>query len=250
MLMPMVASKSSREIQSPTALLPSTTARKKVFITPLGDYREQTMAMWLKHGDYIGTKKQSEADIICFLGGPDVSPIYYNEEAIDTTVVDEQHDQIDLEIYCSTKDRSQLLVGICRGGQFLNVMSGGMLWQDVDNHNNKHPMFVSTIKPTIEVTSIHHQMMIVHKTASVLGYSMRATKKQSEFLSWDLKGTNKIKIKSGAPTNAYTNMIVNTDTDPEVVWYEGNRCLCYQPHPELGSVFEREYFFSLIDKFK
>jgi hypothetical protein len=42
--------------------------------------------------------------------------------------------------------------------------------------------------------------------------------------------------------------------DPEVIWYERTRSLCYQPHPEYapsGAIFSKseEYFFDLIRYF-
>jgi len=66
---------------------------------------------------------------VVFTGGADVSPFMYGEKKLSVTCNDEHRDEQEklfFERYTKVPK-----VGICRGGQFLNVMNGGKMWQHV-----------------------------------------------------------------------------------------------------------------------
>lgn len=116
-------------------------------------------------------------------------------------------------------------IGICRGAQFLNVKSGGAMWQDVNNHTKDHVatdiLFTNT---ELTVSSTHHQMMIPSPDGEILAFAKEATQ-----------------FKSASDRDP-------TRVDAEVVWYEKTKSLCFQPHPELAGYSDcRDYFFDLID---
>ena len=168
-------------------------------------------------------------DLVCFTGGSDVSPTLYNEETLDCTHYDLRRDLFEVFVYNQYLDTMK--VGICRGGQFLNVMNGGRMYQDVDGHaTGKHHLMRTDDERIIEVTSTHHQMMIDHCEGELIGWAYEATLKRTFSIS-------------------HTYCENSRTPDAEIVYYPGS--LCFQPHPEYdepGNEECTEYFFELIDE--
>lgn len=180
--------------------------------------------------------KNVEPDLLVFTGGADINPKLYGEEPIKGTRFDKTRDAIDLEywnLYPATPK-----VGICRGGQFLNVMSGGSMWQNVNNHTSSHLLHNLLQVPGISerslmVTSSHHQMMVAGPEGEVIGITTDHTK---------TKGlADKYESYIGRAKPKY---------DTEVVWYPKTLSLAFQPHPEYNNHPEmRDYFFKLVNYF-
>lgn len=169
------------------------------------------------------------ADIVMFTGGADVCPLLYGEAVVPGTHIDVKRDMKDVKAWQMARDDA-FKIGICRGGQFLNVMNRGQLWQDVDNHaiQGTHPMHCTMTNTEVDVTSTHHQMMIPHMSGQVLGIAPgRSTRRQR----W-----------------AYTQKDVMQD-DVEVVYYEATKSLCYQPHPEYDVKGSTDVHFSMLVNF-
>lgn len=159
-----------------------------------------------------------EADLVCFGGGSDVSPDLYME----ANTYSQNTPARDLKcvgLYTRAKAMDIPCVGICRGGQFLNVMNGGRMKQHIDGHGFGHK--VTIIKDDLydykgvefQATSTHHQEII--------------------------------------PEQEYADIIgVGPEGVTEVVYYGDNRDLCFQPHPEYsGAQAEacRGPFFEMIE---
>jgi hypothetical protein len=174
------------------------------------------------------------ADVFCFQGGADINPALYDEKPMPRTVFNKDRDRIDLDAWEQAHDK--IKVGICRGGQFLNVMNEGSMWQHVNNHMGSHvitnlleiPGSVFGAGSEIKVTSDHHQMMIPNlHYGEVLGICDRAT----EFVTDN-------------PDREYPKY------DTEIVFYGGTQSLCFQAHPEYNfEAFCRTYFFKLMEFF-
>jgi gamma-glutamyl-gamma-aminobutyrate hydrolase PuuD len=167
-----------------------------------------------------GAKGLDDADVVLFTGGEDVNPELYGEVCMAKTNFNRQRDEKEQAIYHGALARGLPMVGICRGGQFLNVMNGGKMWQHVTNHTGQHMAFVQIPpfnkgkKPrVIGVTSTHHQMMIPAKHGMVLLTAREALEKNSPELT-----------KLGKD---------NKEEDVEAVFYDDTDCLCFQPHPEF-----------------
>lgn len=104
-------------------------------------------------------KSPLEADLIVFGGGSDVSPYLYGEEPHASTFANEKRDEQDMDLYLLALEHGIPMLGVCRGMQFLHVMNGGKLYQDVDKHVGEHPIYDLRNRSFIDkVSSVHHQM--------------------------------------------------------------------------------------------
>lgn len=185
--------------------------------------------MFSKRGWIIEKRTPLEADLVCFTGGSDVSPMLYETVKHLRTVNDPVRDQRCCDIFWSLS-QDKPTVGICRGGQLLNVLCGGELHQDVNNHtNNPHTAISPETGQIFDVTSDHHQMMIPGVDGEVLLYAEESTEK--------------------LPEGGYSNDIPPFDV--EAVFYEEQKALCFQPHPEWVEKDHecQKLFFDLIEEY-
>lgn len=175
-----------------------------------------------------------EAEIIIFNGGTDIATEMYGETPISPYI---PHKRSERDIYedsiFAAFHGKKFLLGICRGAQFLNVMNGGTLWQDVNNHGRNHDMVDLRTGEVLKVTSTHHQQMRPNlKTGQLIGVSNECTVKRAQGV---VSGFNP---KNTEPKDG---------PDVEIVWYPGTTSLCIQGHPEYvpGSRFA-EYTKELL----
>ena len=171
--------------------------------------------------DIEHTDNLDEADIVIFTGGEDVNPKLYGAKMHPTTYCDPKRDAYEVEIFKKIKT-NQLVVGICRGSQFICVMNGGKLIQNVNNHGifGTHPIYVYDYGVTYEITSTHHQMQYPYNLPS-LDYTVKA-------IAYPKRST----IYEGDGINENNIMI---DGEPEIVLYHKEntpRCIAIQGHPE------------------
>ena len=112
----------------------------------------------------------ADADLAVFTGGPDVDPAYYGEKPHSSTYVDDERDYADIAAYMTCLEDGIPMVGVCRGAQFLAVMAGFKLWQDINNHHSDHQMWDNRKKIMLErVSSVHHQAVIAGPGMEVIG---------------------------------------------------------------------------------
>lgn len=203
---------------------------KKVYVVG-GDLSVREL---FRKGGWINVTTVFDADLVCFTGGADVSAHLYNHPKHNATYSYVERDHTEMRVFIECVDKETPMVGICRGGQFLNVMNGGEMYQDVSNHVGPHPLFVEGKAEgnAFQVTSTHHQMMKPASHATIL-----ATGPESMVEYWSIADQKwkKELLQRGV----------------EVVRYEN--ALCFQPHPEFGmgnNLYDnmREYFFEQVDK--
>jgi len=184
--------------------------------------------MFLQNGWEV-VNDDYQVDLVCFTGGEDVDPSYYGEEKHGTTYSNPKRDAAESHIFRQNEDVPK--VGICRGGQFLNVMSGGKMWQHVDKHLVWHDVTTKDGKE-VHVSSDHHQMMLPAEEAEIL-----LTTKLSTFKE----------------TATKRHLPDKKEMDVEGCYYPPTLSLCVQYHPEYVGVDHesQQLFFQLIaDKFK
>lgn len=155
-----------------------------------------------------------EASLMCFTGGEDVSPHLYGEVAHPETYSNCERDKKEQDYFNIALDCKIPMVGICRGGQFLNVMNGGKLHQHVPQHCCGQHKAYDFDGEEYNVTSTHHQIIVPNEKGVVL-------------LIADVVGRKEV-------------------GEVEVAVYEETKCLCFQPHPEFYPGDTRELFFNFL----
>ena len=194
--------------------------------------RDDDIRRMMAFDGWVRSPTIEEAEVIIFQGGPDINPMLYGEKRHDTTHIDFKRDLEDIRALRQWKGPyEQMLVGICRGAQFLNVMvGGGTLWQNVNNHTRPHNLLIrEPEKAVIQTSSTHHQMMCLGPNAVVLASAVEATQKEGH--------------------NKTVRPDLSKSLDPEVVFYPALNTLCFQGHPEYTNVENKpfqNYFLKTI----
>lgn len=184
--------------------------------------------------EYLGHEIVSSidgAELCVFTGGEDVTPSLYGDAAHPQTYNSERRDTQEADVYEHCVYNGIKMVGICRGGQFLNVMNGGRMYQHVSKHaiHGTHLLVDVESGEPIPVSSTHHQMMMPHDEAKIVAIATLGG-----YREW------------------YDGQLFKRDesnTDYEVLYYSGTKSLCFQPHPEFnGEEFEpmKKYFKQLL----
>ena len=207
---------------------------KQVFIID-GDHRYRNM--FLQYGWKIAFSID-EADLVQFTGGADVSPSLYGEVCHPRTSCSVYRDDHEEQVYKDTLKRGVPMAGICRGGQFLNVMNGGKMYQDVNKHaiQGTHEAIDVITGGTIGVSSTHHQMMRPATSGEVLAIANLATYKEY------MNESHERGRRRG-----------NLEDDVEVVLYGDTKSLCFQPHPEFVVESDEyrecaDYYFDCLER--
>jgi len=200
---------------------------KKVHILQPVDSNYIRLFRWLGY-EYVDI--MGKPDLICFTGGADVDPECYGHKRHPTTYSSPSRDQHEKDVYELYKGLVPM-VGICRGGQFLNVMNGGTMYQDVSGHGRVagHMMEILKNNRHIVVSSTHHQMMNPGPDHVLLGVGHEG-------------GTRTFYVpKSHEKGEGDFFRTEKSEQDIEVVLYPKTKSLCFQPHPE----YEHEDFMDM-----
>jgi gamma-glutamyl-gamma-aminobutyrate hydrolase PuuD len=167
------------------------------------------------------TSNFKNADLIMFTGGEDVDPALYGESVGYRTYINPVRDAYEIEMFQEALRLKKKMIGICRGSQFLTVMAGGKLVQDVNNHGiaGTHEIYLPFEDDDISITSTHHQMLypfdIDKKDYLILGYTKNP-------LSTSYLNGNNEEIK-----------LPKDFVEPEIVLYKNINALAIQGHPEM-----------------
>ena len=205
---------------------------KKVFIIYGGIAYNRMFEMY---GWEVVTSME-EADLVLFTGGEDVTPSLYGETKHPTTGNNPYRDDNEHLLFHKAFHKGMPMAGICRGGQFLNVMCGGKLYQHVGKHAilGLHKAIDSRTGRTLGVTSTHHQMMRPAPSGEVLCYALLGGFREY------MEGENTVSVNP-------------SEKDVEVVLYKQENVLCFQPHPEFVVYDEKvrecsDYFFQCLEE--
>lgn len=163
-----------------------------------------------------------EADVVVFMGGVDLDPKTYGEEAIPGSGGGAQRDAAEKVIYELAQQHGKVCFGICRGAQFLHAMNGGKLWQDVNNHGGKdHVIYDLDDDVEVLANSYHHQMLMDGPELEIVAVcrDQIATKFKAFGMTVDLKGEGQNQM---------------AEMEIEAGAYNKTRCFFVQGHPEVG----------------
>lgn len=164
-------------------------------------------------------RSPDEADLVVFTGGTDVDPVLYGAKPHSSTCASPARDKEDIELYSKCYKEGIPMLGICRGAQFLWVMNGGKLYQDVASHYGDHPIYDVVAKKALKsVSSVHHQMCMPETCpgAEILAEAYKSEKK------WVDPDT----VESGR------------NRDIEAYFIRETCCLGIQGHPEYRGYAE------------
>lgn len=225
----------AQRVKNPPKVEPFDWSQYKIYVH--GPGKVEYMRMFSERG-LLGADLD-EADIVCWTGGADVNPALYGEKNAEykghrMSGFDQDRDDIDMRVFGYACDKFK--VGICRGGQFLNVMNGGKMWQHVDRHAGApHDLIDLVTGEVVRVTSTHHQMMRPGEGGIVLAHARESQMKIADGDEWHI---GKDHVARPEELN-----------DVEVVWYEESNSLCFQPHPEHRNQKPcTDYFFNLMER--
>jgi len=168
-----------------------------------------------------------QADLIQFTGGEDVTPALYGQTKMNKTHTNPKRDAYELLCFMAGSSLYTPMAGICRGGQFLNVMCGGSMYQDVDGHIGSHEVvdhFIGKEDIKYVVTSTHHQMMIPGPNAMICATAARTTRRST---------TDAAGVTSISHIKIDHSKFLPKDKDMEIIMYPDKKVLCFQPHPEF-----------------
>lgn len=192
----------------------------EVYVASHGDTAEdRAFANMFVRSKCTRSTTPDAADLVVFVGGDDVNPIYYNEDRHPKTFFDSKRDEADLAVYEFCLKEGIPMFGVCRGAQFLHVMNGGKLYQHVDNHTGDHNMWdIQNKRMVNRVSSVHHQMCIENVAGGmeVIGTSGKASER------W--KNPN--------------SKVCGSQMDVEAYFYRDTHCFGVQGHPEYAGYHE------------
>lgn len=151
---------------------------------------------------------------VVFTGGSDVSPSLYRDDSPKGICrTNPKRDREEAEIFRIVAAAKVPMIGICRGMQFINVMTGGKLIHDVTGHSHgNHLVSARDCRAPFSVNSFHHQMCIPNQSTIILAWS-------TERLSKNYIGYNDEKFDYSGP-------------EVEAIYCPTDRCLGVQWHPE------------------
>lgn len=184
---------------------------------------------WMQ-GQVVESMK--DADLVVFTGGEDVHPDFYGEPMNPTAHCNHQRDRYEEVEFNEALERKIPMLGICRGSQFLCVMSGGRLVQHQQNPSHMH--YIQTFDGgTWEITSTHHQA----------AYPFDMPKTSYRVLGW----TREISRfhEDG------NRQEMNPPVECEIVHYPQSGCLGIQGHPEMMKKDHptMQYLQGMLNKF-
>ena len=184
---------------------------------------------WLGRAGCSRVLDPNVADLVIFSGGSDVYPLLYGEAPMEGTYYDKTRDDACVELFQKCAKDGIPMLGICRGAQFLWVMKGGKLWQDVNNHNaGEHTVTLLETNQQMKASSVHHQ-------ACRFGVS-----------------GSRLLMSGGGSTVRKSQDAVQTGplTDIEGYVFEKDCILGFQGHPEYsGYPVYSKICLDLIDKY-
>lgn len=226
---------------------------------PNGAGAALTYKLFLKNG-FKAAEAPGLADVIVFTGGADVSPTLYGQPAHSKTNISPLRDRYDTGIFLMNP--GVLKVGICRGGQFLNVMSGGSMIQHINGayHLGSHSIYTTrkgSESIITGVTSTHHQMMLPSNSTrrEILCTAYRGDKKHAlgPMTLCTSPSEKELPIQMNPTRAGFFGSYKQADFDPrrddlEGVYYPDTGSLCIQGHPEYpeASTGFKEWFFSMV----
>ena len=175
------------------------------------------------------------AELVVFTDGPHVNPQYYTEKLGKFTNIDKSRDDNDKKLYDLCKRYKKPFVGFGRGGELLNVLSGGRMIQFVNGHNQgNHTAQCTHFKSSITVNSAHTQMM----------YPFELPSEKYELIAWSKRYLSTTYLDGN---NEEMDLVENF-LEPEVLYFKSTKALAFQGNPAAVTASRdfKDFTISLI----
>lgn len=213
----------------PTLTMPSFVGMK-AFVLPGAFYGDCVMLM--AEAGFTRADSVEDADVVVFIGGADINPALYGQKPMAQIYFSQQRDDEEVAIYHQAQKLGKVCFGICRGMQLLAALNGAQLWQHITNHaGNDHLMYCVDEDISIEVTSVHHQMVQYDRKIEVIGCTYEAV--ASEF------NDETRTVFAGKGNNDVVLEI-------EAGYIDETKCFFVQGHPEIGEADFRAWTMSRL----
>jgi putative glutamine amidotransferase len=182
-----------------------------------------------------------KCDGVIFSGGVDVHPRFYNSEKLNYKNHDgkfnEKRDEFEKKVFWLAQEKQIPILGICRGMQYINVLMGGGLIQDLEEDGkNNHRNIEDKDENGKKMDSSHE----IHVDKNSFFYEVTKAEK-GKVNSAHHQGLGKI-----APELKVT--AVSEDDVAEALEYKDKTnkpfFLCVQWHPERLKIEETRQCFS------
>ena len=161
-----------------------------------------------------------QGDVLIVWGGADIPTQYYNKGRSSYSgapVVPGYRDRVEWALMQQAKEKNIPIIGVCRGAQMLCALSGGKLYQHVDNHSGGHEV-VTADGVKFTTNSIHHQMMEPDGT-------------NHELIAWTpIRSGKYIDVADGIDINREAP---STKVDTEFIYFKDTKGFAIQWHPEM-----------------
>lgn len=161
-----------------------------------------------------------EANVVLFTGGEDVTPSLYGCKAHPSTYFNIDRDLHEKAIFEQVRS-DQVCYGCCRGSQFIAVMNGALLVQNIHNHAIGRTHAITDGEHLYQITSTHHQMQYP--------YNLNQEDYDLLYRSYDW-------LSDYYEGDKIDYHLINDFGEPEIVLYHKKnlpRCLAVQGHPEM-----------------
>jgi gamma-glutamyl-gamma-aminobutyrate hydrolase PuuD len=188
---------------------------KKIFVVGSNSYAEALIGLGkLTFDSKDFFENPEDFSLVLFTGGVDVSPELYGDTSPKGHCgTNPDRDAFESKIFIHARKYGIRMTGICRGCQFINVMSGGRMLHHITGHGASHSFASYNSGDVIQVSSTHHQMCIPSDKGYVVG--------------WSAQRRSQTYIGFADEKEEYTGPEV------EAVLYPSTLCFGVQYHPEF-----------------
>lgn len=198
--------------------------------------------------EIVGSLEQ--ADVLVLIGGADIHPSWYDAPAHPQTYANLSRDERTDHLYKEALEKKIAILGICRGGQFVNARLGGSMYQHVNNHAGRNHVVIDVVDQSYHYTnSVHHQMMLPSKAAVCVARACR------DEANGNIATLREIAVIEGEGRSECVHIVevpvTKEEPEWEVLFFPEERALCFQAHPEYEDEKggTRQYFYKLLKRY-
>lgn len=172
-------------------------------------------------------RRPEEFSLVLFTGGADITPEFYGDDSPKNVCWNNlKRDEAELVVFQKAFDHKIPMAGICRGVQFLNVMAGGKMMHDIQNHGGSRHIMQTNENEYFEVNSLHHQMILPPAGSS-----------NAIAIGWCPRNLSRVYV------GEHDKEVKYDGKEFEAAMFPAIQAFGVQYHPEMMSKISRGYVF-------